>query len=340
MQNSGSDLFTPPWYLRSGQIQTILASAPLRAWGKNPVRDAAVEITVKTPQGIRLQGYHSPQGSAPTRGLVILLHGWEGSADSTYIACTGRALYQRGYDIFRLNFRDHGSSHHLNQGIFYAVLLEEVSQAVQQISSTMEEKPVFLVGFSLGGNFALRIARQLRHAPNKNLGHIVAISPVLDTEKATVRIDRQAMIRKYFLKKWMQSLRIKQGLFPEAYDFPEVYKLNTIMAVTNKMIEQYSDYNSASEYFKGYSILNDAIDDLPVSTTIVTAADDPIIPVDDFYELKLNHHTELIIHTHGGHNGFIDGFFLKSWYEQELANWFDKIALKFKNQGSVKTAIL
>jgi predicted alpha/beta-fold hydrolase len=41
--------------------------------------------------------------------------------------------------------------------------------------------------------------------------------------------------------------------------------------------------------------------------------------------LKLNHRTELIIHTHGGHNGFIDGFFLKSWYEQELANRFDEM---------------
>jgi len=324
--------FNPPWYLRSGQIQTILASTPLRAWGKNPVRDAAEEITIKTPQGIRLQGYHSPQDSATTPGLVILLHGWEGSADSTYIACTGRALYQRGYDIFRLNFRDHGSSHHLNSGIFYAVLIEEVFQAVEQISRIMEEKPVFLVGFSLGGNFALRIARQMDHAPINNLRHIVAISPVLDPEKATVTLDRQTMIRKYFLKKWLQSLQIKQGLFPEAYDFSELYKLNTIMAVTDKMIEKYSDFGSASEYFKGYSILNDAIADLPVSTTIVTAADDPIIPVDDFYELKLNQRTELIIHAHGGHNGFIDGFFLKSWYEQELANRFDEIAARAGKQ--------
>jgi predicted alpha/beta-fold hydrolase len=318
--------FHPPWYLRSGQIQTVLASMPLRAWGKNPAGEAAREITIKTPRGIRLQGYHSSQTSAGTRGWVILLHGWEGSADSTYIACTGKSLYQRGYDIFRLNFRDHGSSHHLNQGIFYAILLEEVFQALQQICSMAEEKPVFLAGFSLGGNFALRIARQMGHDPIKNLGHIVAISPVLDPEKATVRIDRQPMIRWYFLKKWLQSLQIKQRLFPDVYDFSELYKLNTIMAVTEKMIEQYSDFDSASEYFKGYSILNDAIDDLSVPTTIVTAADDPIIPVDDFYELKLNQGTELIIHTHGGHNGFIDGFFLKSWYEQELADRFDEIA--------------
>ena len=333
---SGNDSFQPPWYLRSGQIQTILASIPLRAWGKNPVREAAKEIIIKTPQGVRLQGYHSPQNSADTRGLVILLHGWEGSADSTYIACTGKALYQRGYDIIRLNFRDHGSSHHLNRGIFYAVLLEEVFQAVQKISSMKEQTPAFVVGFSLGGNFALRIARQMRHAPIDNLRHIVAISPVLDPLKATVRIDRQPMIRRYFLKKWLQSLQIKQGMFPDAYAFSEVFKLNTIMAVTDKMLDQYSDFNSASEYFKAYSILNDALDDLSVPTTIITAADDPIIPVEDFYQLKLNHLTKLIIHTNGGHNGFIDGFFLKSWYEQKLANLFDELAIRPGMPGGLK----
>ena len=318
--------FKPPWYLQNGQLQTILASSPFRAWGNNPATDTAREIIVETPQGIRLQAFHSARKPEDTMGSVILLHGWEGSVDSTYIARTAKALYQRGYDIFRLNFRDHGSSHHLNQGIFYAILLEEVLQAVQQLSANKASKSTFLVGFSLGGNFALRISRAMRHAPIKNLRHVVAISPVLDPEKATVRIDRQAIIRRYFLKKWFQSLQIKQGLFPETYDFSEVFKLDTIMAVTDKMLENYSEYGSASEYFKAYSILHDSIDDLSVPTTIITAADDPIIPVEDFYQLKLNHLSRLIIHTHGGHNGFINGFFLKSWYEQKLADWFDEMA--------------
>jgi predicted alpha/beta-fold hydrolase len=317
--------FKPPWYLQNGQLQTFLASSPFRAWGNNPATDTAREIIVETPRGIRLQAFHSSRKSIDTLGSVILLHGWEGSVDSTYIARTAKSLFQRGYDIFRLNFRDHGSSHHLNREIFYAILLEEVLQAVQQISAHEASKSIFLVGFSLGGNFALRIAREMRHAPIDNLRHVVAISPVLDPKKATARIDRQAMIRRYFLKKWFQSLQIKQELFPETYDFSEVFKLSTIMAVTDKMLENHSDYKSASEYFKAYSILYDSIDDLSVPTTIITAADDPIIPVEDFNQLKLNHLTRLIIHAHGGHNGFIDGFFLKSWYEQKLADWFDEI---------------
>jgi predicted alpha/beta-fold hydrolase len=318
--------YQPPWYLRSGKIQTFLASSPFRAWGNNPVKDAAREIIIKTPEGVRLQGYHSTRGPSDSRGLVILLHGWEGSVDSTYISCTGNALYQRGYDIFRLNFRDHGSSHHLNRGIFYAILLDEVFQAVQQIAGHEGPGPVFLVGFSLGGNFALRIARQMRHDPIDNILQVVAISPVLDPEKATLRIDRQAIIRRYFLKKWFQSLQIKQGLFPKAWDFSEVFNLRSIMAVTEKMIEKYSDFQSAADYFKAYSILNESIDDLPVATTILTAADDPIIPVDDFYHLKLNHRTRLIIHSYGGHNGFIGGNPFRSWYEKKLVDWFDEMA--------------
>ena len=92
--------------------------------------------------------------------------------------------------------------------------------------------------------------------------------------------------------------------------------------------QEVTDFKSATDYFKAYSLLNDSIDDLPVPTIILTAADDPIIPVEDFYDLKRNHLTRLIVHKYGGHNGFIGDYLLKSWYEQKLADWFDEITTK------------
>ena len=106
-----------------------------------------------------------------------------------------------------------------------------------------------------------------------------------------------------------------------------MFSLKTIQAVTDRLLQKYSDFNSAFEYFREYSLLEDSIKDLPVPATIITAKDDPIIPVEDFYQLELNHRTNLVIHAFGGHNGFIDGFFLKSWYEQKLADMFDNIIL-------------
>ena len=320
-----SEPFRPAWYLRNRHLQTILASSSMRARGQNPMTEAAREMIVTTSGGVRLLGFYSPQKSKKSNGLVILLHGWEGSVDSTYIVCTGKALYRRGYDIFRLNFRDHGDSRHLNQGIFYAVLLEEVFQAVHQVCREAERLPAFLTGFSLGGNFALRIARRMLLTPIENLRHVVAISPVLDPAKSTSEIDQYPLIRIYFLKKWIRSLKKKQQLFPDVYDFAPLMSLKSIQTVTDLLLQQYSDFDSAAEYFKAYSLLKDAVKDVPVDTTIITAADDPIIPVEDFYQLELNGRTRLFIHDFGGHNGFIDGFFLKSWYEQQLADFFDEI---------------
>jgi predicted alpha/beta-fold hydrolase len=155
-----SESFQPPFFLKNARVQTVLASSRLRTLGPNIMRDVACEVIIETAEGVKLLGYHSIQNDGQAKGLAILLHGWEGSADSTYLLRCGRSLYANGYDIFRLNFRDHGDSHHLNKGVFYAVLLEEIYQAVTQAAGFSRGRPVFLVGFSLGGNFVLRILKK------------------------------------------------------------------------------------------------------------------------------------------------------------------------------------
>jgi hypothetical protein len=72
--------------------------------------------------------------------------------------------------------------------------------------------------------------------------------------------------------------------------------------------------------------MGSAVAGINIPTTVITAADDPIIPVNDFYDLVPNAHLELVIHPHGGHNGFITGFNLQSWYEMHIVTLFDEIA--------------
>jgi predicted alpha/beta-fold hydrolase len=324
------DVFEPPLFLKNAHIQTVLASSKLRTLGTNTMQDVARKEIIDTAEGIKLLGYHSVQNDGQAKGLAILLHGWEGSVDSTYLLRCGRSLYASGYDIFRLNFRDHGDSHHLNKGIFYAVLLEEVYQAVVQAAGFSSGRPVFLIGFSLGGNFVLRILKKCVNVPIKNLRHAVSISPVLNPQKSTTKIDRIAFIRKYFLAKWRRSLTKKQALFPDLYDFGNVMGVKTIQALTDALLEKYSDFPTAQDYFDAYAVMGPAIADIHTPTTIVTAQDDPIIPIEDFYDLKLNKNIRLVIHPHGGHNGFITGFKLQSWYENMITGLFDQICEKME----------
>lgn len=317
------DRINPPWWLKPSPVQTVLASAGLRAWGKNPMLAAAREVILTTREGVRLLGYVSRHVPPRKRGLAILLHGWEGSSSSTYIRTTGRFLFRHGYDVFRLNLRDHGPSHHLNKGIFYAVLLEEVFDAVGQIVAAEGGNPVFLAGFSLGGNFALRIARQCASRPIPGLRHVFAISPVLDPDKATDRIDNSQWILKYFLKKWRRSLEIKQRLYPQDYDFTALMGIDSIREMTERLLARYSSYDSACAYFKKYTLLDGDLRSITVPTTIVTAEDDPIIPVADFLNLHVSPTTRLIVQPYGGHNGFLEGWRLNGWYERVMADAFD-----------------
>ncbi len=319
------DDYRPPLLLKNPHLQTILASSKIRTLGANLMRVKAREKIIETDGGIKLLGYHSPQKDHAAKGLAVLLSGWEGSADSTYILRCGKILYKNGYDVFRLNYRDHGPSHHLNTGIFYAVLLEEVYQAVSRVADFAGNRPLFLIGFSLGGNFVLRLLKKCVQAPIANLRYAVSISPVLNPQKSTETIDRIAFIRKYFLTKWRRSLLKKQSLFPDLYDFSEVMHLKTIRAVTDFVLAEYSDFTSARDYFNAYAVMGSAIADINIPTTVITAADDPIIPVSDFYDLAPSNYLELIIHPHGGHNGFISGFNLQSWYERRIVRFFDNI---------------
>ena len=312
----------PPRLLRPAVVQTILASAKPRAWGKNTMLDIARETVLATRDGIRLLGYLSRHPEPHNNGLVILLHGWEGSSNSTYVRTTGRYLYRRGFDVFRLNLRDHGPSHHLNEGLFYAVLLDEVFDAVGRICAAALPSPSFLIGFSLGGNFALRIARQCAATPIAGLRQVAAISPVLDPDKATDSIDNYPLLLKYFLKKWRRSLVTKQALYPATYDFSELLSLNSIREMTDRLLIRYSPYESATAYFREYTLTGGQLADIELPTTIITAADDPIISVADFHELRTSDVTRIVIQPHGGHNGFVEGWRMNGWYERFLADQF------------------
>ena len=310
-----SDVFVPPVYLRSAFVQTLLASSHIGEGRGNPMVAAAREVILNPLADVRLQGFYSPQPQGRGRGLVMLLHGWEGSVNSGYILRTGRYLFEQGYSVFRLNYRDHGETQHLNPGLFYAVLLDEVFGAVQEVAQYEPGLPFVLAGFSMGGNFALRVARRCVTQPIVSLRRVVSVSPVLDPYKSTLAIDAYPFIRRHFREKWSRSLMKKQALFPQLYAFEDVFRLGSLMEMTEVMIQRYSPFASAADYFKEYALLGDALAGVSLPLTIITAQDDPIIPVEDFYDLRLSPTTRLMVQRYGGHNGFFVNLRGGTWYE-------------------------
>lgn len=313
------DEFNPKPWARNPHLQTFFKSLKLMAPIKNPMIDQAKEMIIHGGNDVSLLGYYSAHGTMPPKGLILLLHGWEGSSDSVYILRSGKYFFEKGFDIFRLNLRDHGNSHHLNEGLFHGGLIEETYTATLNIARLSPETPFYILGFSLGGNFALRVAARHRKPGMNNLRHVFAISPVLDPWKATVAIDQvSAFYRRYFRKKWLTSLQKKQHAFPDIYDIDDLYSMNTIMEITECIIPRYSHFRNYKEYFSTYTLSSDNFTDLSIPVTVITAEDDPVIPVEDFYGLTNHDMLDVAIQRYGGHCGFLDPFPFGCWHDRTI----------------------
>ena len=315
--------FEPRGLLGSAHIQSILTSGP---WRRHKVRRQAAdylersrEEIIQAGDGTRLLGYrHQAPQDCRRDALVILLHGWEGSAESNYLLSTGAALDRAGFDTFRLNFRDHGPTHHLNVGLFHSCLLDEVLDVVGRVRKAYDQGPVFLVGFSLGGNFTLRIAR---NAPAKgfSLDHAVAVSPVIRPHHVLDALeDGAAIYQRYFVYKWRRSLKIKQALYPERYQLDEWFRLRRLREQTDWLVEHQTEFPDLDAYLEGYSVAGDYLEGLEVSTRIITAADDPIIPISDIRALPQPAAMSIEVLDRGGHCGFIENWWMDSWIERRL----------------------
>ena len=155
--------YTAHGLFRNAHVQSVLSSS---AWRKQSglKRLAALGVTAQPrilslPDGTRLSGlYYAAPENVARNALTLLLHGWEGSAQSSYINHSAAELLAEGIDVFALNFRDHGQSHELNEGLFHSCRLQEVVDAAKQVHQASRPAHFFVAGYSLGGNFALRLA--------------------------------------------------------------------------------------------------------------------------------------------------------------------------------------
>ena len=167
---------------------------------------------------------------------MVLLHGWEGSAESLYVLSLAQLLFEQRFEVVRLNLRDHGDTHHLNRELFHSCRLPEVIGAVRALQQQLRGRPLQLVGFSLGGNFMLRVAAQAREA-GLDLARVIAVSPVLEPAETLLALKRGLPgYQRYFVCKWLRSLRKKQAAWPGCYDFSELSRMRDLETMTAELV--------------------------------------------------------------------------------------------------------
>jgi hypothetical protein len=326
----GAADFAPPRWLRNAHLQSTLDSLPPRhGWARRraaALLAGAQELLLECGAGVRLQGFYSAPppvgvGGEPPR-LAVLLHGWEGSAESSQVLSVGALLLARGYGVLRLNLRDHGATHHLNREIFHSCRLPEVLGALCALRARFAGARLYLAGYSLGGNFVLRSAAS--PAAPAGIACAVAVSPVLDPAATLLALEQAwPVYRHFFVRRWSASLRRKQRAWPDVHDFGPLLRLADLRTMTAALVQTSTDFPSLEAYLDGYALTGMRLDGLRMPARLLLAEDDPIIPAAGLTRLAHPEGLEILRTRYGGHCGFIDRLqgpsFADRWILEQFA---------------------
>ena len=328
MTTIAKNTFSPPPVLKNAHVQSIFNSVGPRKFRAKRIAKKlnSKPLILSTPLDIQLTAEFD-RCEDVCRGIsknavVILLHGWEGSSQSAYQLTTAHYLLNHGYDVLRLNLRDHGDSHHLNKEMFNSTMIEEVGDAIASFLKEYKYPNVFLAGFSLGGNFTLRITAD--RAEELTLKAAVGICPPVDPNNAMFALNNSLFIYElYFFRRWTRSIQKKQKYFPDSDFGAELKKVKTLDDVNNTFIPKYTPFDDAQSYFASYALTGDRLKELAIPAYLIASKDDPILPIEDIAKIIKPKNLIIEIQENGGHCGFIQDLSAHSWVEPRLLEIFD-----------------
>jgi hypothetical protein len=204
--------------------------------------------------------------------------------------------------------------------LFHSNRIAEVVHAVCDLERKFAHgRPMVAAGYSLGGNFALRVALRAPEA-GLPLVRVAAVCPVLDPAVTMTELERGLPVYlRHFEQSWRDSLRRKRRAFPEHYDFDDRILQLRMRDLTRWLVERHTDFDSLDDYFDGYAIAGDRLAALSLPADVLTSEDDPVIPVAEFRALKLTAQTRVEIAPWGGHCAFLRGASLDGYAEHWVA---------------------
>lgn len=314
--------FRPRGLLRNGHVQTTLASLRPPAADPAGMQTSTRRHVLECGDGVRLLGAWSHHPRA--RSLAVLIHGWRGCQDSRYLHGLACHLYAAGHSVLRLNLRDHGDSHALNEQPFHSGRIAEVIGACRAAQTLEPGQPLFRIGFSLGGNFALRVGL---HGPAAGLMPrlCVGVSPAIQPRATLAALDRNPVYRRYFKRRWRAGMENKMRAWPGRFEgLQALLAFSRFTPITQHFATRYTEYADADAYLDAYTVAPDKIMNSPTPLAIITAQDDPLVPFADFSALRADGALQTFLTPrHGGHCGFIENRHMACWAERVIGRLLD-----------------
>jgi uncharacterized protein len=290
----------------------------------DPVRFPAVRTDYRIDGRTAVVAFEHQPAAAPL-GQIVLLHGLEGSADAGYIASFAQDSLERDFGVHRLNMRTCGDTEPLCETMYHSGLTSDTREVIGRISRR-RLGPVFLVGFSLGGNVALKLAGELVNTDL--LAGVVAVSTPIELAESVRAIDKPANVlyARRFLDRLRARVRRMSEIAPHLYNTVGLEEVKTIWEFDDRFTAPLFGFGTASNYYQTQSAAR-FLHAIRVPALIITAKDDPLVPF-EMYErpvFETNFALQLIATEHGGHLGFLSCAEPRFWVDQVALDWIDGV---------------
>jgi predicted alpha/beta-fold hydrolase len=269
---------------------------------------------------------HTQRPDGAPRGDVILVHGLEGSSESGYARSMAFAALERGYAAHRFNMRGCGGTEALALMSYHAGQTSDLFAVIKEIAKA--GRKIFIVGYSLGANVALKLAGELGEGGRGLLAGVCAVSAPIDLSACAHALNSRAnfLYQNRFLDRLKERIRRKNRLSPDVYTLEHLPKVRSIVDFDDHYTARLFGFGTAANYFRTQSA-NQFLEHIQVPALIVTAQDDPLVPFQVYDHPALGGNPAIRFHPvpHGGHLGFIARNRPRFWLDDTILDWMAEL---------------
>jgi hypothetical protein len=238
---------------------------------------------------------------------LIGLHGLEGSSRVHYMRGLADKAFRAGWNAVLLNQRNCGGTEHLTPGLYHSGLTADPRAVIQSLVRSDGLGRFGVVGYSLGGNLALKLAAELGEWPLP-VDAAVGVCPTIDLERCVRAIERRRNIpyQFNFVRNLKSRMRRKARTWPAAFDLGPLRGIWTIRRFDDVYTAPSHGFGDARRYYERASAMR-IIDRVRIPAFILAAGDDPFVPAAQFSEpaVRDNPHIHVRITPRGGHCAFL-----------------------------------
>jgi predicted alpha/beta-fold hydrolase len=230
-----------------------------------------------------------------------------------------------GYEVCRTNMRSCGGSDENCRTMYHAGLTSDTFAILRQVKRP--GIPVFLAGYSLGGNVALKLAGELGDAARDLLAGVIAVSTPLDLAACVRELakPKNRLYERRFLRALKARIRRRASSFPGSYPVDKLAGVRSVYQFDDAYVAPFFGFGTADNYYATQSSLQ-FVPRIRIPALLVQAEDDPMVPFGIYRDPRVtgNPHVELITTAHGGHLGFIARTGPRFSVDRTILGWMEK----------------